>query len=206
MPGAVPDTGLPVGTILTYNASIQSSVWSSFKTGLWTPESVFQQLGVALGGWGLGIVSSDSAGISATISGDVPIVLKLQMQGPQTYGQPNDVKSIVDGAIINIMGGNYIDDSNISDWTIPKSAGGTGETVDTGAPGNDTSVFGQLGLGSISDALGKAVGDATKNLGVGSGLLIFFVILAGLAAVIVIVAPTSPGAVAAGFAHPRRRS
>ncbi len=204
MPGAVPDTGLPVGTILTYNASIQSSVWSSFKTGLWTPESVFQQLTIALGSWGLGIVKSDSGGIQATVSGDVPIVITLQMQGPQTYAQPNDVKSIVDGAIIAIMGGNYIDSSNISDWTIPKSAGGTGQTVDTGAPKNSTSLAGDAlaAIGIDPAAIGDAI---SKHLGVGTGIVFLVLGLAVVAAVLVAVAPTAPGRALAAIPARRRR-
>jgi hypothetical protein len=208
MPGAVPNTGLPVGTILTYNATIQSSVWASFKSGLWTPDSVFQNLGIALGGWGLGIVKSDYGGIQATFSSDVPIVLTLQMQGPQTYGQPNDVRSIVDGAIGDILGGSYINSSNISNWTIPQSAGGSGQAVDTGAPGNTTSLVGDalaatgIDPTAIGDAISNTVANATKNLGAGTGTIILILGLAVVAAALIAVAPTAP---ARAIAAARRR-
>jgi hypothetical protein len=209
--GQIPDTGLPVGTILTYNATIETSFFGAIKTGIWSPESLFEQLGTALNLWGLQIAKSDYSFVSAAISGNVPIVLTLQMLGPQTYAQPNDIRSIVDGAIGNILGGSYVTGSNISDWTIPQSAGGSGQTVNTGAPANQTSIVSDalstVGIdpAAIGNGISNAVKNATSGLGLGTGIIVIVLGVVAVFAVVVVISPTAPGRAAAGFAHRGRR-
>jgi hypothetical protein len=198
MPGIVPDTGLPVGTVLVYNAQIDQSLWSTLKSGIGTPAGLFQSLTSSLpGDWGLEVSSTDYGAASTIIfGGGTPITITVRMIGPQTYGQPDDVRSIIDGAIGNALGGNYLTSSNISNWTIPQSAGGTGSVVDTGAPAANTGlaseIIGGSGLSAISEAVSNTLGSATKNLGVGTGLVFLILGLAVVAAVLIAVAPTAP--------------
>ncbi|SRR6266852_2522324 len=212
MPGAIPDTGLPVGTVLTYNAQIDQSLWAALKSGIGSPAGLFQFLSSVLpGDWGLEVSHTDYGEATTVIFGSAtPITIVVRMIGPQTYALPDDVRSIIDGAIDNALGGNYRTSSNVSDWTIPKSAGGSGQSVNTGAPAADTGLASQVlkgaGVdpGAISDAIGKAVGDATKNLGVGTGIVFLVLGLAVVAAVLIAVAPTAPGRAFAAI--PARRA
>ena len=208
MPGAVPDTGLPVGTVLVYNAQVDQSLWSTLKSGIGTPAGLFQSLTSSLpADWGLEVSKTDYGAATTIIFGSgTPITITVRMIGPQTYAQPDDVRSIIDGAIGNALGGNYLTSSNISNWTIPQSAGGTGSAVDTGAPAADTGLLsealGGSGVSAIGDAISNGIAGATKNLGVGSGIVFLILGLAVVAAVLIAVAPTAP---ARAIAAARRR-
>jgi hypothetical protein len=208
----VPDTGLPVGTVLYYNAHLDQSFLSWLKTGIGTPDALFQQIGTTLGFWGLRIVTSDYSAVSAwTASGPTPITLTVQMEGPQTYGQPDDVRSIIDGRIQDALASNPIVDSNISKFTLPPdTSGASSKTIDTGAPAASTSavhgVFSAVGIdpGAIGTAISDAVKNATSGLGVGTGLIVLILGLAIVAAVLIGFSPTAP-ARAIAAAHRRGR-
>jgi hypothetical protein len=200
--GQVPDTGLPIGTVLVYNAHLDQSFWSLLKTGIGSPDTLFQAIKNTLWmKWDLDLVKSDYSSISSLYFGATPITLTVQLAGPKTYAQPDDIRGIIDGEIIDALASNPITDSNISSWTIPKSAGGSGKTTDTGAPAVSTSpltnVLATVGLdpGAISDLISNAISNAVKNatsgLGAGTGIIVIVLGLAIVAAVLIGVAPTS---------------
>lgn len=199
MAGQVPATGLPVGTVLVYNAHIDQSLWSVVRTGIGTPAGLFRTIGGTLWmKWDLTVVGSDYGEATTVLTGaPTPITITVNMAGPKTYGQPDDIRGIIDGEIIDALGGSYLTDSNISSWTIPKSAGGSGAVIDTGNPEATTSltkeVLNSAGIdpAAIADAIGKAVKDATSGLGAGTGIIVIVLGLAIVAAVFVAVAPTS---------------
>ncbi len=202
----VPDTGLPVGTLLVYNAQIDESLWTLVKTGIGTADGLFQALRQPLQDkWGLAIVSSNYNGWTF---GAEPITLTLQMTGPETYAQPDDVRSIVDGEIINALGSNPITSSNISSWTIPASAGGTGQTVDTGAPAASVGggILGGVAntLGIDSSSIGNVIKNATSGFGLGTGIIVIVLGIVAIFAVVVVLEPTAPGRAARSFSRGRR--
>jgi hypothetical protein len=207
----VPDTGFPIGTVLVYNAQIDQSLWSLVKTGIGSPDALFQKIGDTLWmKWDLQIVKSDYSSLATVVfGGATPIAITVQMMGPKTYGQADDIRGIIDGEISDALGGTYTTGSNISSWTIPKSAGGTGASVDTGAPAATTSPVSAVlaGVGvdpaAIGDSISNAVKNATSSLGVGSGILLLVLGLAVIAAILIAVAPTAP---ARAIAAARRRS
>ncbi|MHB8613956.1 MAG: hypothetical protein ACYDAL_16265 [Candidatus Dormibacteraceae bacterium] len=208
----VPSTGLPVGTVLVYNAHLDQSLLSWIRTGIGSADGLFKAIGDALNSkWNLTVVSSDYSTVSALAFGaPEPITITLQMMGPETYAQPDDVRSIVDGEIINALSSNPIVDSNISSFKLPPAAPGQSSTkVDTGAPSVDASPLGAglaaVGIdpSAITNAVSDAVKKATSGLGLGSGIIILVLGLAIVAAVLVAVAPTAP-ARAIAAAHRRR--
>lgn len=211
MANQVPDTGFPIGTVLVYNAQIDQSLWSLVKTGIGSPDALFQKIGDTLWmKWDLQIVKSDYSSLATVVfGGATPIAITVQMMGPKTYGQADDIRGIIDGEISDALGGTYTTGSNISSWTIPKSAGGTGASVDTGAPAATTSPVSAVlaGVGvdpaAIGDSISNAVKNATSSLGVGSGILLLVLGLAVIAAILIAVAPTAP---ARAIAAARRRS
>jgi hypothetical protein len=207
----VPDTGFPIGTVLVYNAQIDQSLWSLVKTGIGSPDALFQKIGDTLWmKWDLQIVKSDYSSLATVVfGGATPIAITVQMMGPKTYGQADDIRGIIDGEISDALGGTYTTGSNISSWTIPKSAGGTGASVDTGAPAATTSPVSAVlaGVGvdpaAIGDSISNAVKNAVSGLGVGSGILLLVLGLAVIAAILIAVAPTAP---ARAIAAARRRA
>ncbi|HLZ52068.1 MAG TPA: hypothetical protein VKP61_15080 [Candidatus Acidoferrum sp.] len=206
LPG-VPATGLPVGTTLVYNAHLDQSFLSWVKTGIGTPDELFQAIGDALSTkWGLTVVGSDYSAVSSFYGGATPITLTVQMAGPETYAQPDDVRSIIDGEIQNALSSNPITDSNVSSFKLPPGTpGAPAGSVDTGAPAADTNPIGSgfsAAASAAGSAIGNAVGSVTSNLGVGSGIVIVVIGLAIIAAVLIGVAPTAP---ARALAAARRR-
>ncbi len=193
MAGQVPDTGLPVGTVLTWNGHVSQSLWSGIKTGIFTEADLFRAIKQPLlGKWGLEVVSTDYGELAAVATGAAEALkIVVQMDGPQTYAQPSDVSSIIAGEIGNALGGNYLVDSDISDWTIPRSAGGSGSSVETGAPAASTSAVGGV-FESIGSGIANTVKDATSGLGVGTGVIVVILGLAIIAAVLIAVSPTAP--------------
>jgi hypothetical protein len=197
--GQVPATGLPVGTVLVYNAHIDQSLWSYVRTGIGSPDALFQVIANTLWmKWDLTVVHTDYGELATVLTNaPTPIAITVNMTGPKTYGQPADVARIIDGEIADALGGSYLTDSNISTWTIPKSAGGSGAVIDTGNPAASTSAAGEVlaaaGIdpGAISDAISNAVKNATSGLGAGTGIIVIVLGLAIVAAVLVAVAPTS---------------
>ena len=209
----VPATGLPVGTVLVYNGANDQSLWSALKTGIGTPDGLFRQITSTLWmKWDLQVSKTDYGSLATTIfGGPTPISITVQMVGPKTYAQPDDIRSIIDGEISDALGGQYLTSSNVSSWTIPPSAGGTGETMDTGAPAATTSAVGQVlaGAGIDPGAIAKGIGDGIKNatsgLGVGTGIVVLVIGLAIVAAALIAVAPTAPArALAAAHRGGRR--
>ena len=206
MAGQIPDTGLPVGTLLTYNAQLDQSFLSLVRSGIGTADGLFQALTAPLSSkWGLQIVKTDKPFAVAPFSPE-PITITVQMVGPETYAQPDDVRSIIDGEIINALSSNPIVSSNISSWTIPQSAGGSGQSVDTGAPAADTSVIDdvkQAASGAV-DKIAAAAKTATSGLGLGTGIILIVLGTVAVFAIVVVVSPTAPARAAAGFARSRR--
>lgn len=198
MAGQVPDTGFPVGTVLVYNAHLDQSFLSWVRTGIGTPDALFQAIGNTLWmKWDLQIVSSDYSSISSWVGGATPITITVQMQGPKTYAQPDDIRGIIDGEIIDALLSNPITDSNISKWTIPKAAGGSGQAIDTGAPAVSTSPLGNVlstvGIdpAAIADTAASTFNKLTSGLGAGTGIIVIVLGIAIVAAVFVAVAPTA---------------
>jgi hypothetical protein len=194
----IPDTGLPVGTVLVFNTQIDQSLWSVVRTGIGSPDGLIQVLTQALAAWGLQVVKSDFGALTTAIfGGATPIAITVQMTGPQTYAQPDDIRSIIDGAITDALGGSYQTGSNVSSWTIPQSAGGSGQAVDTGAPAASTSAVGEVLIGAgiepaaIADGAASALNKITSGLGAGTGIIVIVLGLAIVAAVFVAVAPTA---------------
>lgn len=200
----VPDTGLPVGTNLVYNATISTSLLAALKSGIWSPESLFSAIAPDLrSSWGLQITHSDYSSVEAAISGDVPITLQLQMVGPNTYAQPDDVRSIVDGEIITATGGNYITSSNISSFTLP-----AGAAQQTGAPANTpglfTGVLQELGLSGAAESAANASGSAL-GFSLSSKVLLTIVAMFGILGFLIYASPTAPARAVAAFRGGRRK-
>lgn len=209
---SVPATGLPIGTLLTYNLTIDPA---AFQTSL--SFSPFEDLIAAITSdlantWDLVVTSSN---VPSSVFGQPIAQLVLQMRGPNTYGSPDDVRSIVDGEIIQQTGGkNYIVSSNISSFTLPPAMpGAASQTGQTGAAAVDTSQINPT-LGStiagitqpIADAVGNTVKTAASSSGItdllkGVQSTVLVVVLVVIVGIILLVAykPDSVGRVARGF-------
>src|SRR5260370_38692252 len=121
-PAGVPITGLPVGTVLAYNATIQQS-WSCWGNDINSPGKLFQAIAQPLETeWGLRISRSDFEQTLSLLPSPQAIKIDLQMIGPNTYAKPNDVTRIVDGEIIKALKGNFITASNVSSFTLPSGS------------------------------------------------------------------------------------
>jgi len=204
----VPASGLPIGTLVTYNATLSPSAgsWADFFST--TPledliASIKSNLATA---WDLEISSQS---VSGDIFGTPKIQLVLRMVGPTTYGSPDDVRSIVDGEIIaQTSGKNYIASSNISSFTLPPAApGAAGSTTQTGDQPVDTN---QNPISAITDPIVSAIGDTIKTAAKSSGLtgalssigdaalVLMLVVIVGIT-LLVAYKPASLGRAARGF-------
>lgn len=184
----VPASGLPVGTTLVYNATIDPSAFSdSFSLNPVNDliAAIKSDLETT---WDLSIDSSNIQG-GVVSFGNPQLQLTLRLLGPETYGLPTDIQSIVDGEIINQTGGkNYILSSNISSFTLPS---GTAQSTGAAAATPNQSIIGGVlnnTVGAVAQSVGSAVGNLAGSSGLGSALsslqssvvLIIVVVIVGL--------------------------